>query len=70
MTSDLQFAFKEHHSTVLYSVVLIETVSYFRERVATCIAVFLMLARRSIGLTMGNCLTCCLEEASYRSSSD
>ena len=32
MTSDLQFAFKEHHSTVLCGAVLIETVSYFRER--------------------------------------
>ena len=31
-TSSLQFAFKKHHSTVLCTAILLETVSYFKER--------------------------------------
>ena len=31
-TSSLQFAFKKHHSTVLCTAVLLETVGYFKER--------------------------------------
>ena len=31
-TSSLQFAFKKHHSTVLCTAILLETVSYFKKR--------------------------------------
>ena len=56
-TSSLHFAFKKHHSTVLCTAILLETVSYFKERhcnVYSC----LLDVRLSIGIITGNYLDC------------
>ena len=58
-TSSLQFAFKKHHSTVLCTAMLLETVSYFKERNSNVYSCLLDVARLSIGLITGNYFDCC-----------
>ena len=57
-SSSLQFAFKKHHSIVLCTAILLETVSYFKERNSNVYSCMLDASKAFNRIITGNYFDC------------